>query len=277
MNDIEAKLRETAKRLLDDGTVGYIIGWEATRFPDKTKPVFIEKSEDAGKLVWNEYCVNSLAKYLLDDKFPDAKIGICLRGCDSRAIGRMLTDKQVSKDNLYMIGIPCDGKKMEVCDTCAHKNPAYYDEMIGEPVNETPGDRFAQVISMEAMTPDERYAFWEAQYEKCIRCYACRNICPVCNCRECYADQNRVGWQGKQFNTAQNQVYGLTRTFHVGDKCVECGECDRVCPMGIPVMRQPKKILKDINDLFGNYECGLPDDRAQILGEYDLGDADDFM
>ena len=277
MSDIAAKLQETAKRLLSDGTVGCVIGWEATRFPDKTKPAFIMKPEDAGKLVWNKYCVNSLAKYALDDRYPDNKIGILVRGCDSRAVSRMITDKQVARENLYLIGLPCDGKEMEVCDTCVHKNPAIYDELIGDAVNETPGDRFATVKEMEALSPDERYAFWETQYNKCIHCYACRNICPACNCRECYADSRTTAWQGKQFNTAQNQVYGLTRAYHVGDRCIECGECNRVCPMDIPVMRQTKKILKDINELFGSYECGMPDDRAQILGEYDLGDADEFM
>lgn len=277
MSDIAAKLQDTAKKLLSDGTVGCVIGWEATRFPDKTRPAFIMKPEDAGKLVWNKYCVNSLAKYALDDRYPDSKIGICVRGCDSRAVSRMLTDKQVERENLYLIGLPCDGKDMEVCETCAHKNPTIFDEMIGDAVNETPGDRFAQVAEMEAMSPEERYAFWETQYNKCIHCYACRNICPACNCRECYADSRSTAWQGKQFNTAQNQVYGLTRAYHVGDRCIECGECNRVCPMDIPVMRQTKKILKDINELFGSYECGMPDDRAQILGEYDLGDADEFM
>lgn len=281
MTDVELKLRETAKRLLSDGTAGYVIGWEATRFDDKTKPAFITKPEDAEKLVWNKYCLNSLAKYALDDPYPDKKIAVCVRGCDSRAVNRMIMDNQLLRDNLYLIGMPCDGKEMEICKICRHKNPVIYDELTGGltggPAGETPGGRFDEAAALEAMTPDERYAFWEAEYGKCIRCYACRNVCPACNCRECYADQNRVGWQGKQMNTAQNQVYGLTRAYHTGDRCIECGECERVCPMDIPVMRQTKKILKDINELFGPYECGLPDDRTPILGEYNLGDADDFM
>jgi len=273
----ELKLRETVKRLLSDGTVDYVIGWELTRFSDKTRPAFITRPENADKLVWNNACVNSLAKYALDDKYPDKKIGICVRGCDSRAVMRLIEDKQLLRENLYLIGLPCDGVDADVCKTCSHKNPVIYDELIDEPVAEKPADRFAEVKQMEAMNPGERYAFWEAQYSKCIRCYACRNICPACACRECYADQERIGWQGKQMNTAQNQVYGLTRAYHTGDRCIECGECQRVCPMDIPVMRQTGKILKDINELFGDYECGLPDGRSPILAQYDLGDADDFM
>lgn len=266
------------KKLLDDGTVGYVIGWEATRFDDKTKPAFITKADDADKLIWNKYCINSLAKYALDDRYPDNKIGICVRGCDSRAVNRMLMDNQLKREDLYLIGLPCDGKENIICETCTHKNPVVYDILIGDLVAEQSNpERFQDIEEFEKLSPDEKYEFWAKQYDKCIRCYACRNVCPACNCTECYADQYRVGWQGKQVNRAQNQVYGLTRAYHVGDRCIECGECERVCPMEIPIMKQTKKILKDINELFGDYECGLSEDRTPILGEYTLDDADEFM
>lgn len=278
MSDITAKLQETAKKLLEDGTVGYIIGWGATRFDDRTTPVFITNPEDAKNLVWNKYCINGLAKYALDDKFPDKKIGICVRGCDSRAVNRMIKDNQLKREDVYLIGIPCDGKENKICESCEYKNPVIYDVLIGEPVDEAKApDRFKEIEEFEKLSPDERYNFWAKQYDKCIHCYACRNVCPACNCRECYADQERVGWQGKQNNRAENQVYGLTRAYHVGDRCIECGECERVCPMGLPIMRQTRKMLKDINDLFGDYACGLAEDRTPILGEYDLNDADEFM
>lgn len=278
----EKQLRSTAKQLLENETVGYIIGWGETRFEDQTTPVFITKAEDADKLVWNPYCINSLAKYTLDDKYPKKKIGLCVRGCDSRAVNRLINDKQIERENLYLIGLPCSGKEAPVCEGCAHKNPVVYDVLIGERVEESPKEkvtakRFREVEEFSKLTPDERYEFWAVQYDKCIRCYACRNICPACNCRECYADQYTVGWQGKQNNRAENQVYGLTRAYHVGDRCIECGECERVCPMGLPIMRQTKKMLMDINDLFGDYESGIENERPPVLGEYDLSDRDEFM
>lgn len=278
MADVQIDLIKEISKILEDGTVDYVIGWEATRFDNKTKPTFITKAEDANKVVWNKYCINGLAKYALDDKYPEKKIGICVRGCDSRAVNRMINDKQLERENLYLIGIPCDGKENDVCKTCSHKNPVIYDVLIGEMVKETVDtERFKDVEEFEKLSPDERYNYWVSQYDKCIHCYACRNVCPACNCRECYADQDKVGWQGKQNNRSQNQVYGLTRAYHVGDRCIECGECERACPMGIPIMRQTKKMLKDINDLFGDYECGLANERVPILGEYGLNDTDEFM
>lgn len=280
MSDIQTALRETARKLLEEGTVTCVIGWGETRFPDKTIPLFVKRPEDAGKLVWNEHCVSGLAKYMLDYRYPEGKLAICVRGCDSRAVNRIVEDKQYNREDLYLIGLPCEGKDAPICATCAHRNPVTYDVLLGELVEEIEvpaAERFKSVTELEGLTSEEQYDYWQKQFSKCIHCYACRNACPACNCTECYADQYRVGWQGKQIDKAENQVYGLTRAFHVGDRCIECGECERVCPMGLPIMSQTRKILKDINALWGSYECGLPTSRPHILGEFDLSDRDDFM
>jgi len=276
-NEIERRLRERARALLSSGEISYLIGWEAARGQDRTRPVFIRRPEDADRLVWNRGCVNSTAKYLLHDRWPEGRIGICVRGCDSRAVNRLLADGQIARENLYILGIPCSGVDNQICARCTHPNPLVYDELLGDPVEASPSEgRFDAVRKMEQMTEAERRAFWEAQFTKCIRCYACRNVCPACNCRECYADQYRTGWQGKQMNLTENMVYGLTRAYHVGDRCIECGECERVCPMDIPIMLQTGKMLESCGTMLGPYECGLAPDEVPALGAYNLNDADAF-
>lgn len=280
MSDLEKKLRETAAGLLRKGAIGYVIGWGKTRFDDKTTPVFITVPEDAERLIWNGYCINGLAKYALDDRYPEKKIGICVRGCDTRAVNRMITDNQLKRENLYLIGLPCDGKSDPKCERCRVKNPVIYDVLLGEPVPVLESvPRFKDVEELEEKSVDERYEYWSAMYDKCIRCYACRNVCPACNCRECYVDQSRTGWQGKQLNRAENQIYGMTRAFHVGDRCIECGECERVCPMNLPIGAQARKILKDINTLLPSerYECGMETENLNYLGKFEYTDMDEFM
>ncbi|MDO4573049.1 MAG: 4Fe-4S dicluster domain-containing protein [Clostridia bacterium] len=276
MPELEKRMREIARRLLEEGVVRCVIGWENTRDPEKTRPAFITKPEEAERLVFDARCVNGTAKYLLDERYAEGRIAVCVRGCDARAVQRLITDGQFPRERAYLIGLPCDGVQMDVCHSCAHRNPPIFDELAGEPVPERADGRFEAVEALEKLDDAARNAFWTAKFDACIRCYACRNACPACNCRECYADQYRTGWQGKQFNLAENRNYGLTRAFHVGDRCIECGQCELVCPMRLPLMLQTRKILKDINALFGAYECGLPDDRPNILGSFDLDDADDF-
>ena len=278
-------IRQRARELLESGEVATFIGWEAGRFPNQTTPLVITDPADADKLVWNEYCVNTLAKYVRDVAIR-GKVGLVVRGCDSRAVVRLVIDQVIGLDALHLIGVGCPGildrhtgEMLKKCTECRHNNPVLCDEMAGEEV-EKPAtvERFHEVVETEAIPRDERSKYFESVYAKCIRCYACRDVCPSCTCRECFVDQHRENWVGKQNNVAENRFYGLTRVMHIADRCIECGECERVCPMDLPLMKLNRKVIKDMNDLFGAYEAGLAlDEETEKLITYDLGDQEEFM
>jgi formate dehydrogenase subunit beta len=73
---------------------------------------------------------------------------------------------------------------------------------------------FENITQFEQLAVHERKAFWQAQFAKCIRCYACRNICPVCNCIECVFDQIEPEWVGKRTDVMDNMVFHITRLMH---------------------------------------------------------------
>ena len=283
MTDIQSALRQRVYDLLAEGKITCFIGWGATRFPNRTMPIFISKPEEAEQLIYDEHCLNLLAKYVLDFRYNEGIVGLAARGCEARAINRLIADGNLSRDKVYLLGIPCGGMQengvtAEKCALCRHRNPVIYDEMLGEAVAEQENPlRFAAVQEMENKTADERYDYWQSQFAKCIRCYACRNICPACNCLECYSEQYRTGWQGKQANTLENSLFGFTRAYHIGDRCVECGECERVCPMDISLMKLHRKLIKDAKELFGSEEAGLSAKPTQTLGSYSPEDLEEFM
>ena len=278
----EKLIQVRAAALFEENAVDYIIGFGATRYTDKTRARFVRTADEAKDLVYNEYCTQSLAKYLTDDRWPEGKIAILARGCESRAINRMIKDNQIDRDNLVILGIPCEGTSAERCSNCRVHDPVIYDELLWEPGKPDIGEssdisRYKRAAEVESLSGHEKKAYWEDVYARCIRCYACRNACPVCTCRECFVDMHRTGFQGKRHTIADNQTFGITRAFHVGDRCIECGECERACPMGLPILAQTQKILKEIEALAGDYEQGMDPIQDNFLGAFDLDDKDDFM
>ena len=145
----------------------------------------------------------------------------------------------------------------ERCVNCKSKKHVAYDELIGEDGDVLDSARFDEVAKLEAMTPDERFAFWQGELSRCIRCNACRDICPACTCEKCVFDNPVSGVENKAITDSfEEKMFHIIRAFHVAGRCTDCGECSRVCPQHIPLHLLNRKFIKDINELYGEYQAG---------------------
>ena len=164
----------------------------------------------------------------------------------------------------------------ERCLVCKSKRHPVYDELIGEEGADEPDDaRFEAVAKLEAMTADERYAFWQGELSRCIRCNACRNVCPACSCETCVFDNPASGVDHKAAaDSFEESLYHIIRAFHVAGRCTDCGECSRVCPERIPLHLLNRKFIKDIDELYGAYRAGEDEAGKNPLVSFAAGDAE---
>lgn len=146
---------------------------------------------------------------------------------------------------------------LERCHVCKGKDHVVYDEIIGESRDTVDKERFTEVEQIEAMSPEEKFVFFQKELSKCIRCNACRNVCPACSCRKCVFDSNKFdSAQKANVDSFEEKMFHIIRAFHVAGRCTDCGECSRVCPQGIPLHLFNRKFIKDINEFYGDYTAG---------------------
>jgi len=291
-----------------------IIGFRKGTVPLMNEPCFIKDPADVKTLVWDSNCGINLANYLTGRK---EKVGIIAKGCDTRNIVTHIIEKNIDRDQLTVIGVPCKGmvdrhkvaslvdgeitdvvesedailvksgnsqielKKSDVlqqnCSVCVHRNPVICDEMAADAVDEQTGiDRFAEVSKVESMDTDEKWQYFEDLLAPCIRCYACRNACPLCYCPTCFVDENRPQWVGKTLDPTDTRTFHFLRAYHCAGRCTDCGACVRACPMNIDVRAFTKKLEKDVFELYG-WEAGLSLDERPPLDTFKPDDPEEFV
>ena len=282
-------IRQKASELLENDLVSCVIGYEVSR-RGRTRPVFVYTPEETGRLIWNPECTHNLTTYLparlrpVKGKEPPKPVAVVVKPCDSKAINVMVSENLYRRDQVYALGVACegirspDGNLQTRCVTCQEAVPIVYDALIsGTTSSFIPRlSSYAreEIADLQNAAPAERMEFWLGQFDRCIRCYACRQACPMCNCPECLYERDDSTFIGLGIGLNEKRTFHLGRAYHLAGRCVGCNECERACPMDIPIGLLNQKLAEEIETAF-DHRAGLtvaPSPIVTVLsGEYKEG------
>jgi ferredoxin len=297
LEELKTRIREALPGL------DYVIGWQKGYDPLHNTPLFMRTEADVERLEWGPLNVHNPAVYL--PAFRGKKVGVVVKGCDSRSVVEMLQENLVKREAVVIFGLPCtgvvdlskvkarleaagipagaveavssDGATVSVtaggkeaslrlaevaadkCGCCQFPNAVLADVSVGEPISPAAPNPAADadLAALDALSVPERMAFWRYHMERCLRCYACRNACPLCVCRDhCIAQSREPHWLTQEDTTSEKFMFQLVHAMHLAGRCTECGECQRACPMDIPVLALKKHLNRTIYDLF-DYQSGV--------------------
>ena len=312
MQELTSDLIKIAKEKLASGAVQQVIGWRRGLFDEDVTPSTFKDAADLEKnFVFNKYCKANLSKYLVkitraietaktttrtnnamakqrdpnaaEAPIPNEKVLAFLKPGDTHSFCQLLKENRITRDDVYIVAVPCSCemdesvKEGEGCDHCRNKKHVVYDEVVGKAREEAIGDpsRFEGVEKIAAMSADERHEFWKNEFSRCIRCNACRDVCPACTCEKCVFDNNNLYTSQKVAQVSfEESLYHIIRAWHVAGRCTDCGECSRVCPEHIPLHLLNRKFVKDIDEIYGPYVAGSDMETKPPMLTWTAGDAE---
>ncbi len=213
-------------------------------------PYLFQQGDDLTKLVLEPRYPMAQVASQLQKRFREANIGIVARGCDTRALFEMAKRFQINPEKLFILGVSCTADQAEIC-FCADPAPNTKNwpraEILGEPV---PGAQpNPMVYEHENLSTEERWKFWQQQFSKCIKCYGCRDICPVCFCEACALEDPM--WVEPGLLVPDFPTFHLIKAMHMTTRCIACRQCELACPADIPLTVLYDLIRKDVADLIG--------------------------
>jgi ferredoxin len=277
MPGITENIQREARRLLEEDQVDLVIGYQLAWDGVQAAPCFVEAAADADRLFYDERCTHNLAKYLvgregrLTSRFRPSgetlRVALVAHPAAMRTIVALMREYQFAREDLIVLGV-ADGTPLGL-------EP---DVVVGRiDAQDTGRDQIrAQIDELAAMSLPERQAWWNREFAKCIRCYACRQVCPFCYCEECIAEENQPQWIDRSPSLWGNLGWNLIRAYHLTGRCTDCGECDRVCPVQIPLRLINLYMVDQVDEAFG-FVAGVDAEAEPALAAFEPTDSAGFI
>jgi len=281
MEEMVGELRQDAAKLLTDGVVDVVVGYGRTERAGRVMATCVRSPEETDRLVLNGACQGNLVVYLkrVSPRGP-VPAAVVARPADMRSAIVLAHENQLDPDKVRFLGI--EFREPAAPDTAASylgilDIPAA-ESLVKERFAEAPFTEaeLAQLQELEALSPEERWQYWSAQFEKCVRCYACRQVCPLCYCDQCSVEKNQPQWVPTSGHAQGNFLWHVMRSMHLAGRCVNCGACEQACPEQIPLCTLYRAMARRVNEAF-DFLPGLDREAPAALETYSSDDEAEFF
>ncbi len=289
---IRTHMRRAASELLTGGRADVVLGYGAGSLPDRTVPILVEEAADCERFEWGHSCRNNLSAWIRSALDGHDRVALVVKTCDLGAVSGLIREGQVRRDQLRLIGVQCPGVKdngelAAKCLACTGDPHPICDLVVtvdgvhescqdpSEAALEIPDARDEQIARLEALPHDERWAFWQRQFARCLRCYACRAACPMCYCSSCISEKHRPQWVPTSIDSRGNSSWNIIRAVHLAGRCSGCDECARVCPADIRLDLINRKLSLEVEHQYG--KVGLDPNEKSALVDFRMEDAEEFI
>jgi ferredoxin len=264
-------LRNKARELLASRTVQVVIGY-GRGSGGGARAVFIREAAQAENLVFDDTCRQNLAVYLMKPEVRKlGKAALVATPSALRTILQLAAENQVTDHDLLTLAVSPAGDEVVPLATFA--------ALEAHVVALDPGLGAAEKAELEtyaAQSLEQRRRFWEEEFSRCLKCYACRAACPLCYCTRCTVECNQPQWIPVPAHDLGNLEWNVMRAMHLAGRCVDCGDCSRACPVGIPLHLLNRKLITVVEEHF-TFRSGLAAKSDNALSTFKPNDPEDFI
>lgn len=261
--DEKTHIKQSVKRWLKNGDVDIFLGYRVVDGHSVPHGYTQENIADVETMVasGSRYSLEKLATKI-SKRHPDKVIGMIARDCSQRALNVLTIWNQLPPKAVRTITVNCCPSKLKNHAACSYLEP----ENAGEGKLQFGIDSNEDLENIERSPKNERLSRWMYEMQKCIKCYGCRNICPVCFCKECSLEHTDLVHPGRL--PPEVPIFHLVRATHMAGRCIDCGLCEEACPMDIPLRLLYRKVNQIVTRVF-EYETGSSSDQSpfSVLGE----------